>query len=126
MKTLVAILPLALLAQTSTVIIVPADLVPAANQAALHFDPTGGTNTFTAQLVSAGATNVWGCWAATPFSATNRAALTFMASQPPFATNGVTRLLIMDYSLTDDAGAPQRLLATNGLAVYSSPMFSEP
>lgn len=115
MKHLLAILPLGLLAQTSTVIIVPADLVPAANQAALHFDPTGGAQTFTAQVVTAGTTNVWGCWAATPFSATNRVMLTFMAAQSPFTG----RLLIMDYSLTDDPGAPQRFLSTNGLAVYS-------
>lgn len=118
MKHLLAILPLALLAQTSTVIVVPADLVPAANVAALHFDPTGGANTFTAQLVTAGTTNIYGCWAATPFSSTNRAALTFMASQPPFTG----RLLIMDYSLTDDPGAPQRFLTTNGLAVYAPPL----
>ena len=112
----------ATLAQTSTVIIVPADLVPAANQAALHFDPTGGAQTFTAQVVTAGTTNIYGCWAATPFSATNRVLLNYMASQPPFATNGVTRLLIMDYGLTDDPGAPQRFLGTNGLAVYA-PLF---
>ncbi len=115
MKHLLAILPLALLAQTSTVIVVPADLVPAANVAALHFDPSGGAQTFTAQVVTAGTTNVWGCWAATPFSATNRAMLSHMASQPPFTG----RLLIMDYSLTDDPGAPQRFLSTNGLAVPS-------
>lgn len=118
MKHLLAILPLALLAQTSTVIVVPSDLVPAANQAALHFDPTGGSKTFTAKVVTAGTTNVWGCWAATPFSATNRAALTYMASQPPFTG----RLLIMDYNLTADPGAPHRLLETNGLAVYQPPM----
>lgn len=115
MKHILAILPLALLAQTSTVIIVPADLVPAANQAALHFDPQGGAQTFTAQLVTAGTTNVWGCWAATPFSVTNRVMLTYMASQPPFTG----RLIIMDYSLTDDPGAPQWFLTTNGLAVLS-------
>ena len=118
MKHLISILPLALLAQTSTVIIVPADLVPAANVAALHFDPTGGAQTFTAQVVTAGTTNIYGCWAATPFSATNRAALTFMASQPPFTG----RLLLLDYSLTDDPGAPQRFLATNNLAVYAPPL----
>ena len=123
MKRAIAILsPLALLAQTSTVIIVPADLVPAANQAATHFDPEGGTNTFTAKLVTAGTTNVWGCWAATPFQATNRVALSYMASQPPFATNGVTRLIIGDYDLSDPA-APFRMLETNGLAVYSPPLF---
>ena len=110
---------LSLAAQTSTVIIVPADLVPAANQAATHFDPTGGSNTFTAQIVTVGTTNIWGCWAATPFKATNRVALSLMASQPPFATNGVTRLIIGDYDLTADPAAPFRLLETNGLAVYS-------
>ncbi len=109
----------ATLAQTSTVIIVPADLVPAANQAALHFDPTGGAQTFTAQVVTAGTTNIYGCWAATPFSATNRVMLDYMASQPPFTG----RLLIMDYSLTDDPGAPQRFLATNNIAVYAPPIF---
>jgi hypothetical protein len=118
LKKLLSILPLALLAQTSTVIIVPADLVPAANAAALHFDPTGGAQTFTAQVVTAGTTNIYGCWAATPFSATNRVLLNYMASQPPFAG----RLLIMDYSLTDDPGAPQRFLGTNGLAVPSPPL----
>jgi hypothetical protein len=121
MKTLLALLPLATLAQTSTVIVVPADLVPAANQAALHFDPVGGTNTFTVQVVTAGTTNIYGCWAATPFSATNRAALTFMASQPPFTG----RLLVMDYDLTNGA-APFKFLATHGLAVYSPPMFTQP
>lgn len=125
MKRAIAILsPLALLAQTSTVILVPLDLVPAANQAATYFDPTGGTNTFTAQLVTAGTTNLWGCWAATPFRATNRVALSYMASQPPFATNGVTRLIIGDYDLAADPGAPFRLLETNGLAPYAPPMFS--
>ncbi len=116
----------AALSQTSTVIVVPADLVAAANQAALHFDPTNGTNTFTAPIVTAGTTNVWGCWAATPFSPTNRVLLTYMASQPPFATNGISRLLIMDWSLTDDPGAPHRFLETNGLAVYAPPLFTAP
>lgn len=125
MKRAIAILsPLALLAQTSTVILVPLDLVPAANQAATYFDPTGGTNTFTAQLVTAGTTNIWGCWAATPFRATNRVALSYMASQPPFATNGVSRLIIGDYDLAADPGAPFRLLETNGLAPYAPPMFA--
>lgn len=125
MKRAIAILsPLALLAQTSTVILVPLDLVPAANQAATYFDPTGGTNTFTAQLVTAGTTNLWGCWAATPFRATNRVALSYMASQPPFATNGVSRLIIGDYDLAADPGAPFRLLETNGLAPYAPPMFA--
>lgn len=119
MRTILSIpLAVAALAQTSTVIVVPLDLVPAANQAALHFDPTGGANTFTAKVVSAGTTNAWGCWAATPFSATNRVMLNYMASQPPFTG----RLLIMDYSLTDDPGAPQRFLATNNLAVPSPPL----
>lgn len=123
MRLLLSLLTFAAaLAQTSTVICVPLDLVPAANQAALHFDPTGGTNTFTAPVVTAGTTNVWGCWAATPFSPTNRASLTFMASQSPFATNGVTRLLIMDYDRAADPGAPLRLLATNSLEVYSPPL----
>lgn len=112
----------AALAQTSTVIVVPVDLVPAANQAALHFDPVGGTNTFTAPVVTAGTTNVWGCWAATPFSATNRVALAFMASQPPFTG----RLLIMDYDLTAAPDAPRLFLGTNGLAVYTPPPFTQP
>ncbi len=119
MRTLLSILcAVAALAQTSTVIVVPLDLVPAANQAATHFDPTGGTNTFTAQVVTTGTTNVWGCWAATPFSPTNRAALTFMASQPPFTG----RLLIMDYSLTEAPDAPRLFLGTNGLEVYAPPL----
>lgn len=123
MKTILpCILTLCACAQTSTVILVPLDLVPAANQAALHFDPSGGTNTFTCRLVTAGTTNIWGCWAATPFRATNRVALSYMASQPPFATNGVTRLLIGDYDLAADPAAPFRLLETNGLAVYSPPL----
>lgn len=115
---------LSLAAQTGTVILVPLDLVPAANQAATYFDPSGGTNTFTVQLVTAGTTNIWGCWAATPFKATNRVALSFMASQPPFATNGVTRLIIGDYDLSTDPAAPFRLLETNGLAPYAPPMFA--
>lgn len=115
---------LSLAAQTSTVILVPLDLVPSANQAALHFDPLGGTNTFTAKVVTAGTTNIWGCWAATPFRATNRVALSYMASQPPFATNGVTRLIIGDYDLSSDPGAPFRLLETNGLAPYAPSMFA--
>ena len=115
---------LSLAAQTSTVIVVPADLVSAANQAATYFDPTGGSNTFTCRLVTAGTTNEWGCWAATPFKATNRVALSLMASQPPFATNGVTRLIIADYDLSD-ANAPFRLLATNGLAV-ATPSLNAP
>jgi len=124
MKPLLSILcAVAALAQTSTVIVVPLDLVPAANQAATSFDPTGGTNTFTAQVVKAGTTNVWGCWAATPFSQTNRVLLSYMASQPPFETNGVTRLIIGDYALSADPVAPQRMLSTNGLAPYSPPMF---
>lgn len=119
MRLLLSLLTFAAaLAQTSTVIVVPADLVPAANQAATHFDRVGGTNTFTAPVVMAGTTNVWGCWAATPFSSTNRVALTYMASQPPFTG----RLLIMDYDLTADPGAPHRFLATNNLAVYAPPL----
>ncbi len=119
MRTLLSIICAATaLAQTSTVIVVPLDLVPAANQAALNFDPVGGTNTFTAQLVSAGTTNVWGCWAATPFSPTNRVLLSYMASQPPFAG----RLLIMDYSLTEAPDAPRLFLGTNGLDVYAPPL----
>lgn len=125
MKTLLALtLTLCACAQTSTVILVPLDLVPAANQAALHFDSTGGTNTFTCRLVTAGTTNEWGCWAATPFRATNRVALSFMASQSPFATNGVTRLIIGDYDLSTDPAAPFRLLETNGLAPYAPPLFA--
>lgn len=125
MRLLLSILgSLSLAAQTSTVILVPLDLVPAANQAALHFDPSGGTNTFTCRLVTAGATNEWGCWAATPFRATNRIALSYMASQPPFATNGVTRLIIGDYDLSTDPAAPFRLLETNGLAPYAPPLFA--
>lgn len=123
-RLLLPLVPLVLAAQTSTVIIVPADLVPAANQAATYFDPTGGTNTFTARIVTAGTTNIWGCWAATPFRATNRVALSYMASQPPFATNGVTRLIIGDYDLAADPGAPFRLLETSGLAPYAPPMFT--
>lgn len=106
------------IAQTSTVICVPMDLVPAANHAATHFDPTGGTNTFTAQLVTAGTTNVWGCWAATPFSPTNRVLLSYMASQPPFTG----RLLIMDYNLTEAPEAPRLFLGTNNLEVYAPPL----
>lgn len=117
------LLTLCACAQTSTVILVPLDLVPAANRAALHFDSTGGANTFTCRLVTAGTTNEWGCWAATPFKATNRVALSYMASQPPFATNGVTRLIIGDYDLSTDPAAPFRMLQTNGLAVATPSLF---
>lgn len=47
-----------------------------------------------------------------------------LASQPPFATNGVSRLIIGDYDLAADPGAPFRLLETNGLAPYAPPMFA--
>jgi hypothetical protein len=116
---LLAILPLALLAQTSTVVIVPAALRDAANAVAKQeFDPLGGESTFTAALMTPPATNVTHYWCATPFSATNRAKLGVLANTPPFA--GVT--LVMDYDLTNGA-APFEFLATHGLAVYSPAPF---
>ena len=119
---LLAILPLALLAQTSTVIIVPAHLRDAANAVAkAEFDPLGGEFTFTAALVTLPATNVTHFWCATPFSATNRAKLNVLANTPPFA--GVT--LVLDYDLTNGA-APFEFLATHGLATYAPTMFTQP
>ena len=116
---LLAILPLALLAQTSTVIIVPAHLRDAANAVAkAEFDPLGGEFTFTAALMTPPATNVTHYWCATPFSATNRAKLNVLTNTPPFA--GVT--LVLDYDLTNGA-APFEFLATHGLAVYSPAPF---
>ena len=120
---LLAILPLALLAQTSTVVIVPAALRDAANAVAkAEFDPVGGEFTFTAALMTPPATNtVTHYWCATPFSATNRAKLNVLTNTPPFA--GVT--LVLDYNLTNGA-APFEFLATHGLAAYAPPMFTQP
>jgi hypothetical protein len=119
---LLAILPLALLAQTSTVIIVPAALRDAANALAKQeFDPVGGEFTFTAALVTLPATNVTHFWCAAPFSATNRTKLNVLTNTPPFA--GVT--LVLDYNLTNGA-APFEFLTLHGLAPYSPPMFTAP
>jgi hypothetical protein len=119
---LLAILPLALLAQTSTVVIVPAALRDAANAVAkAEFDPVGGEFTFTAALMTPPATNVTHFWCAAPFSATNRAKLDALTNTPPFA--GVTR--VFDYDLTNGA-APFEFLATHGLATYSPTMFTQP
>lgn len=120
MKHLLAILPIALLAQTSTVVIVPAALRDAANALAKQeFDPTGGEFTFTAALVTPPGTNSTHYWCATPFSATNRAKLTVLTNTPPFAGN----VLVLDYSLTSQPSAPFDFLSTNGLAVYAPPIF---
>lgn len=120
MRTLLATFcPLVLLAQTSTVIIVPAALRDAANGLAkAEFDPIGGDLTFTAALVTLPATNtVTHYWCATPFSATNRAKLDALTNTPPFA--GLT--LVLDYDLTNSA-APFEFLALHGLARYSPPL----
>jgi hypothetical protein len=118
---LAIILPLALLAQTSTVVIVPAALRDAANAVAkAEFDPLGGEFTFTAALVTLPATNVTHYWCATPFSATNRAKLSALIVTPPW-----TNVLVLDYPLTNGA-APFEFLATHGLAVYSPAPFQTP
>jgi hypothetical protein len=123
MKALLTFLAcLTALAQTSTVVIVPAALRDAANALAkAEFDPVGGEFTFTAALMTPPATNVTHYWCATPFSATNRAKLNVLANTPPFA--GVT--LVLDYDLTNGA-APFEFLATHGLAVYSPAPFQTP
>ena len=124
MKRILAfLLCLTALAQTSTVVIVPAALRDAANAVAKQeFDPVGGERTFTAALVTLPATNtVTHYWCATPFSATNRAKLNVLTNTPPFA--GVT--LVMDYDLTNGA-APFEFLATHSLAPYSPTMFTQP
>jgi hypothetical protein len=120
MKALLTFLAcLTALAQTSTVVIVPAALRDAANALAkAEFDPVGGEFTFTAALMTPPATNVTHYWCATPFSATNRAKLNVLTNTPPFA--GVT--LVLDYNLTNGA-APFEFLATHGLAVYSPAPF---
>jgi hypothetical protein len=117
------LLPLALLADPiSTVVIVPAALRDAANALAKQeFDPVGGEFTFTAALMTPPATNVTHYWCATPFTATNRAKLNVLTNTPPFA--GVT--LVLDYQLTNGA-APFEFLATQGLAPYAPPMFTQP
>lgn len=123
MKSLFLILlPLALLAQTSTVVIVPAALRDAANALAKQeFDPAGGEATFTAALVTPPNTNtITHYWCATPFSATNRAKLNVLTNTPPF-----TVTLVFDYDLTN-AAAPFAFLATNGLAVYAPAPFTAP
>jgi hypothetical protein len=120
MKRILAfLLCLTALAQTSTVVIVPAALRDAANAVAkAEFDPLGGEFTFTAALMTPPATNVTHFWCATPFSATNRAKLNVLTNTPPFA--GVT--LVLDYDLTNGV-APFEFLATHGLAVYSPAPF---
>ena len=120
MRTLLTFLAcLTALAQTSTVVIVPAALRDAANALAkAEFDPLGGEFTFTAALMTPPATNVTHFWCATPFSATNRIKLNVLTNTPPFA--GVT--LVLDYDLTNGA-APFEVLATHGLAPYSPAPF---
>jgi hypothetical protein len=122
MKALLTFLAgLTALAQTSTVVIVPAALRDAANAVAkAEFDLLGGEFTFTAALMTPPATNVTHYWCATPFSATNRAKLNVLIVTPPW-----TNVLVLDYPLTNGA-APFEFLATHGLAVYSPPMFTQP
>jgi hypothetical protein len=123
MRTLLTFVAgLTALAQTSTIVIVPAALRDAANALAkAEFDPVGGEFTFTAALVTPPATNVTHFWCAAPFSATNRTKLNVLTNTPPFA--GVT--LVLDYDLTNGA-APFEFLATNGLAPYSPSPFQTP
>lgn len=120
MKTIFAIvLTVAAVAQTSTVVIVPASLRDAANTlAAAEFDPAGGQATFTIGLITPPATNVTHYWCAVPFSATNRAKLNVLTNTPPFAGN----VLVGDYELVTDPAAPERMLQTNGLAPYAPPL----
>lgn len=123
MKHLLTFLLLALVAraQTSTVVVVPAALRDAANALAQQeFDPSGGSATFTAALITPPSTNITHYWCATPFSATNRAKLNVLTNTPPF-----TVTLVFDYDLTN-ATAPFDWLAGQGLAVYAPPMFAQP
>lgn len=125
MKTLLSIILIALAAraQTSTVIVVKATLRDAANAVATQeFDPVGGEFTFTAGLVTPPGTNITHYWCATPFNATNRAKLNVLTNTPPFSGN----VLVMDYDLTADPDAPRLFLSTNGLAVYTPPLFTAP
>jgi hypothetical protein len=121
MKSLLALLlTFTALAQTSTVVIVPAALVGPANALAKQeFDATGGEFTFTAALVTPPGTNTTHYWCATPFTATNRLKLNVLTNTPPFAGN----VLVLDYSLTSQPTAPFEFLATNGLAVPTQSIF---
>jgi hypothetical protein len=108
------------MAQTSTVVIVPAALRDAANTLAkAEFDPAGGEFTFTAALTTPPSTNVTHYWCAARFTATNRAKLNVLTNTPPFAGN----VMVLDYSPTAMPSAPFLFLATNGLAVYSPDIF---
>jgi hypothetical protein len=120
MKTMLTfLLTFAALAQTSTVVIVPAALVGPANALAkAEFDATGGEFTFTAALVTPPGTNTTHYWCATPFTPTNRAKLNVLTNTPPFAGN----VLVFDYPLTNPT-APFEFLTLHGLAVPTQSIF---
>jgi phage tail sheath gpL-like len=99
----------------NTVIIVPAALRDAANQASkMAFDASGGEGTFTQALTVIGQTNATHYWCAARFSDTNRALLSQMVATPPF-----TSVIVADYNPDTDPAAPARMLATNGLAPFA-------
>ena len=113
-------LPVAVQSDTATAIIVTAGVKDAANVVAkAQFDPVGGENTFTAPLVSLGATNIVAYWCADRMAATNRAKLPAFTNVPPFTDGAV---IFADYDPDTDPTAPFRMLKTNGLAVYAPPL----
>lgn len=115
---LTLLLTFAALAQTSTVVIVKAELVVEANALAKQqFDATGGEFTFTAALVTPPSTNITHYWCATPFTPTNRAKLDVLTATPPW-----TNVLVFDYPLTNPT-APFEFIAAKGLAVPTASPF---
>jgi hypothetical protein len=116
---LTILLSLAAVAQTNTVVIVPAALVSSANAlAAAQFDTDGGGElTFLARLVTPPGTNTTHYWCLARFSQTNRVKLNVLTATPPW-----TNVLVFDYPLTNPT-APFEFLATNGLAVPTQSIF---
>lgn len=103
-----------------TLIIITAGVRDAANAAAkATFDPEGGEHTFTNALVTLpDAGTVTHYWCAAPFSEPNRALLSGMITQAPFAGN----VQVFDYNADNDPGFPHAKLAELGLAVYAPPL----
>ena len=112
-------LPVAVQSDTATAIIVTAGVKDAANVVAkAQFDPVGGENTFTAPLVSLGATNIVAYWCADRMLPANRALLNVMIATPPFAG----QVQVFDFDPDKDPGFPDRKFAELGLAVYAPPL----
>jgi hypothetical protein len=105
----------------STIVIVPEQYAASSNQLALqHFDSVGGLSTFVNPLVTLpDTTTITHRWCCAPFSPEKRALLNQLAPLIP-------GILITDFDIDNAPGTPFEFLATNGLAPYAPPMFTQP